>query len=109
MNSYQTLLKSYNKHNDVLTPEFIVEAAALGLSTTVSRLTHVAFIIHTLTVKNLLGKKNRIDKGFVDSPFISRTANRKGTVHPKINICWKCAHPQAIQDVDSFVSSWEQI
>ncbi len=22
----------------------------------------------------------------------------KGTVHPKMKICWKCTHPQAIQD-----------
>ncbi len=21
-------------------------------------------------------------------------------VHPKMKICWKCTHPQAIQDVD---------
>lgn len=35
-------------------PEFIVVAAALGLSTAVSRLTHIAFIIHSLALKNLL-------------------------------------------------------
>ncbi len=29
----------------------------------------------------------------------------KGIVQPKIKICWKCAHPKAIQDVDEFVSS----
>ncbi len=29
----------------------------------------------------------------------------KGIVHPKMNICWKCTHPQIIQDVDGFVSS----
>ncbi len=29
----------------------------------------------------------------------------KGTVHLKTNIWWKCAHPQAIWDVDEFVSS----
>ncbi len=28
----------------------------------------------------------------------------KGIVHPKMKICWKCTHPQAIQDVDEFVS-----
>ncbi len=33
----------------------------------------------------------------------------KGIVHPKMNICWQCTHPQAIQDEDEFVSSWEQI
>ncbi len=26
-----------------------------------------------------------------------------------MKICWKCVHPQAIQDVDEFVSSSEQI
>ncbi len=29
----------------------------------------------------------------------------KGKFHPKINICWNCTQPQAIQDVDQFVSS----
>ncbi len=29
----------------------------------------------------------------------------KGIVHPKLNICWTCIHPQAIQDVNEFVSS----
>ncbi len=29
----------------------------------------------------------------------------KEKVHPKINICWKRAHLQVIQDVDEFVSS----
>ncbi len=33
----------------------------------------------------------------------------KGIVHPKMNICWQCTHPQAIQDEDEFVSSREQI
>ncbi len=33
----------------------------------------------------------------------------KEIVHSKIKICWKCTHPQAIQDVDEFVSSSEQI
>jgi len=47
------------KHKDALTPNFIVVATALGLSTTVSRLTHVAFIIHPLTVKYLLKKINK--------------------------------------------------
>ncbi len=28
---------------------------------------------------------------------------------PKKTIFWKCAHPQAIQDVDEFISSSEQI
>ncbi len=27
----------------------------------------------------------------------------------KIKNCWKCTHPQAIQDVDEFVSSLEQV
>ncbi len=30
-------------------------------------------------------------------------------VHLKMKICWKYTHPQAIQDVDEFVSSSEQI
>ncbi len=30
-------------------------------------------------------------------------------IHPKIKICWKLAHPQAIQNVNKFVSSAEQI
>ncbi len=25
-----------------------------------------------------------------------------GKVHPTMKICWKCTHPQAIQDVDVF-------
>ncbi len=29
----------------------------------------------------------------------------KGIVHPKMKLCWKCPHSQAIQDVDEFVSS----
>ncbi len=33
----------------------------------------------------------------------------KVRIHPKIIICWKCPHPQAIQDVDDYVSSSEQI
>ncbi len=33
----------------------------------------------------------------------------KGIVHPKMKICWKFTHPQAIQDVDEFVFSSEQI
>ncbi len=33
----------------------------------------------------------------------------KGIVMPKINICWKCTHPQAIRNVEEFGSSWEQI
>ncbi len=32
-----------------------------------------------------------------------------GIVHPKTKICWKCTHPQAIQNVDEFVSLSEQI
>ncbi len=28
----------------------------------------------------------------------------KGKVHPIMKICLKCTHPQAIQDVDEFVS-----
>ncbi len=30
-------------------------------------------------------------------------------VHLKVKIHWKCTHPQAIQDVDVFVSSCEQM
>ncbi len=30
-------------------------------------------------------------------------------IHPKMKICLKCTHPQAIQDLDEFVSSSEQI
>jgi len=30
-------------------------------------------------------------------------------VHPKVKICWTCIHHQAIQDVDEFVFSSEQI
>ncbi len=26
-----------------------------------------------------------------------------GIVHPQITFCWKCSHPQTIQDVDEFV------
>ncbi len=33
----------------------------------------------------------------------------KGIVHPKIKTCWKFPHPQAIENVDEFVSSSEQI
>ncbi len=33
----------------------------------------------------------------------------KGIVHPKMKICWQFTHPQAIQHVDEFVSSSEQI
>ncbi len=33
----------------------------------------------------------------------------KGVVHLKMKVCWKCTHPQVIQDVDEFVSSSEQI
>lgn len=29
----------------------------------------------------------------------------KGTVHPKIQIDWQFTHPQAIQDLNEFVSS----
>ncbi len=29
----------------------------------------------------------------------------KGTVHPKVQTCWKCTHPQAIHDVFEFFSS----
>ncbi len=31
--------------------------------------------------------------------------DHKGMFHPKMKICWKITHPQAIQDVDEFVSS----
>ncbi len=34
---------------------------------------------------------------------------RQIIVHPKMKICWKCTHTQAIQDLDEFVSSLEQI
>ncbi len=37
----------------------------------------------------------------------SRKINLKEIVHPKMNICSKCTHPHAIQDVDEFVSSSE--
>ncbi len=33
----------------------------------------------------------------------------KGIVHPKMKICWNFTYPQAVQDVDEFVSSTEQI
>ncbi len=33
----------------------------------------------------------------------------KGIVHAEIKISWKITHPQAIQDIDEFVSSSEQI
>ncbi len=33
----------------------------------------------------------------------------KRIVNPKIEICWKCTHPQAVQDVDEFDSSSEQM
>ncbi len=33
----------------------------------------------------------------------------KGVMYPKMKICWKFTHPQAIQDVDEFVLSPEQI
>ncbi len=33
---------------------------------------------------------------------------QKWIVDPKVKICWKCTHPQAIQDVDEFVSSSKQ-
>ncbi len=33
----------------------------------------------------------------------------KGIVHPKTKTCRKCSHPQAIQNVDEFVASSEQI
>ncbi len=29
----------------------------------------------------------------------------KGIIQQKIQMCWKCVHPQVIQDVDEFVSS----
>ncbi len=32
-----------------------------------------------------------------------------GIVQAKMKICWKFTHPQAIQDVDEFVSSWQWI
>ncbi len=32
----------------------------------------------------------------------------EGIVHPKRKIFCKSSHPQAIQDVDEFISSWEQ-
>ncbi len=32
-----------------------------------------------------------------------------GIVHPKMKMRWTCTHSQAIQDVDKFVSSLEQI
>ncbi len=34
--------------------------------------------------------------------FCGKIAQFKGIVHLKMEICWKCAHPQAIQDVDEF-------
>lgn len=37
-----------------LTPQFIVVTTASGLSTAVSRLTHIAFVVYTLTAKYLL-------------------------------------------------------
>ncbi len=33
----------------------------------------------------------------------------KENFNQKMKICWKLTHPQAIQDVDEFVSSSEQI
>ncbi len=33
----------------------------------------------------------------------------KGIVHPKMYIYWKCTHPQAIQDINNFVSLSKQI
>ncbi len=35
--------------------------------------------------------------------------SRKEKVHLKMNICWNCPQPQAIRDVDGFVSSSERI
>ncbi len=32
-----------------------------------------------------------------------------GIVHPKIDICWKVSHPQAIRDVEKFVINLKQI
>ncbi len=51
-----------------------------------------------------LGPKKKVWPGRKYKWFII-----KGIVHPKIKMYWKCAHPHAIQDVDEFVSSWEQI
>ncbi len=33
----------------------------------------------------------------------------KAIVHNEMNICLKCTHPQAIQNVEEFVSSSEQV
>ncbi len=45
--------------------------------------------------------------------FYDLTDNKRicsiGNVHQRITICWKSTHPQAIQDVDEFVSSSERI
>ncbi len=32
---------------------------------------------------------------------------QRNTIHPSLKICWKCTHPQVIQDVDEYVSSSE--
>ncbi len=37
--------------------------------------------------------------------LVLSTSSLSAIVHPKMKICWKCAHHQAIQDVDEFVSS----
>ncbi len=43
------------------------------------------------------------------SIFHSLTEPRSKQAFLKENkICWKMSHPQAIQDIDEFVSSWEQ-
>ncbi len=40
---------------------------------------------------------------------ISQLKRLKGIVHPKMLICWMFTHPQAIQEVYTFVFSSEQI
>ncbi len=38
-------------------------------------------------------------------PLCFYSLSFKGIVHPKMKLCWKCPHSQAIQDADEFVSS----
>ncbi len=70
-------------------------------------------LLWIITSKNASGYALHIDTFLKRSCIWSQdkfqSAKLKGIIHPKMKICWKCTQPQAIQNVDDFVFSSEQI
>ncbi len=67
------------------------------------------YFIHSLIALNSCGVVQSDRASSVTEKTDQSGRPVKGTIHPKMKICRKTSYPQAVQDVDEFVSSWRNV